>query len=158
MIFYLVLNDGHLTPFQTIKNFLFLTEFGSSNVLTVFKVTATFQTLPSEVVHDDLFNTDNDSSEVFKSRRWNQNRKLLWSRAKLFWYPRSKKAPKLNEEKCSIWKTPSTRRELDTPFWHLLWLVSYDSCVVDKSKQINIEEITAGLLKGIIGESIRIQG
>ena len=116
MIFYLVLNDGHLTPFQTIKNFLFLTEFGSSNVLTVFKVTATFQTLPSEVVHDDLFNTDNDSSEVFKSRRWNQNRKLLWSRAKLFWYPRSKKAPKLNEEKCSIWKTPSTRRELDTPF------------------------------------------
>ena len=77
MIFYLVLNDGHLTPFQTIKNFLFLTEFGSGNVLTVFKVTATFQTMPSKVVHDDLFNADNDSCEVFKSRRWNQNRKLL---------------------------------------------------------------------------------
>ena len=75
MIFYLVLNDGHLTPFQTIKNFLFLTEFGSGNVLTVFKVTATFQTLSS--VHDDLFNADNDSCEVFKSRQWNQNRKLL---------------------------------------------------------------------------------
>lgn len=43
MIFYLVLNDGHLTPFQTIKNFLFLTEFGSGNVPSVFKVTTTFQ-------------------------------------------------------------------------------------------------------------------
>ena len=77
MIFYLVLNDGHLTPFQTIKNFLFLTEFGSGNVLTVFKVTATFQTLPSEMIHDDLCNADNDSCEVFKSRQRNQNRKVL---------------------------------------------------------------------------------
>ena len=43
-----------------------------------YHVSATLQDVgPSELVHDDLFNADNEPCEVFKSRQRNQNRKVL---------------------------------------------------------------------------------